>query len=196
MRIQMSPSQRLAVSLIVLAVVSRLLPHPWNVSPMAGIALLGMVAFGHRRVAIGVAVAAWFMSDLLVNVLIQPAYAQGMGYFWGGTALGVYLGLAWMLLMGSQLAANPVSGIRIFGFTLASSLGFYVISNSLVWASSGFYPMTLAGWGLALTAGIPFYQAGDVSSSFFLNQVVGDLLYSGALFGAYSAARRWVPYFA
>jgi hypothetical protein len=82
------------------------------------------------------------------------------------------------------------------GFSLASSIGFYVISNTLVWASSGFYPMNLAGWGLALAAGIPFYQAGDVSSSFFLNQVVGDLLYTGALFGAYSAARRWVPYFA
>ena len=196
MRIQMTPSQQLAVSLIVLAVVSRLLPHPWNVSPMAGIALFGMVAFGNRMAAVGVAVADWFMSDLLVNVFIQPSYAEGLSYFWGGTALGVYLGLAWMLWMGSTLAGSKVSGMRVFGFSLASSLGFYVISNSLVWLSSGFYPMNLAGWGLALTAGIPFYQAGDLSSSFFLNQVVGDLLYSGAFFGAWSAARRWVPYFA
>jgi hypothetical protein len=196
MRIQMTPSQRLAATLIVLAVVSRLLPHPWNVSPMAGIALFGMVAFGNRMTAIGVAVSAWFMSDLLVNVLIQPSFVEGLSYFWGGTALGVYLGLAWMLWMGSTLAGSQATGIRVMGFSLASSLGFFVISNTLVWASSGFYPMNLAGLGLALTAGIPFYQAGDVSSSFFLNQVVGDLLYTGALFGAHSAARRWVPYFA
>lgn len=196
MRIQMTPSQRLAATLIVLAVVSRLLPHHWNVSPMAGIALFGMVAFGNRMTAIGVAVSAWFMSDLLVNVLIQPSFVEGLSYFWGGTALGVYLGLAWMLWMGSTLAGSQATGIRVMGFSLASSIGFYVISNTLVWASSGFYPMNLAGWGLALAAGIPFYQAGDVSSSFFLNQVVGDLLYTGALFGAYSAARRWVPYFA
>ena len=196
MRNHISPSQRLAVSLIVLAVVSRLLPHPWNVSPMAGIALFGMVALGSRKTAIGVALAAWFMSDLLVNVFIQPSFVEGLSYFWSGTALGVYMGLAWMLWMGSKLAGTQVSGIRVFGYSIASSLGFYVISNTLVWASPGFYPMNATGYGLALTAGIPFYQTGDLSSSFFLNQVVGDLMYSGALFGAWSATRRWVPYFA
>lgn len=196
MRNHMSPSQRLAVSLIVLAVVSRLLPHPWNVSPMAGIALFGMVALGSRKTAIGVALAAWFMSDLLVNVFIQPSFVEGLSYFWSGTALGVYMGLAWMLWMGSKLGGTQVSGIRVFGYSIASSLGFYVISNTLVWASSGFYPMNATGYGLALTSGIPFYQTGDLSSSFFLNQVMGDLMYSGALFGAWSATRRWVPYFA
>ena len=196
MRISTSTSQQLAFMLIALAAVSRVMPHPWNVSPMAGIALFGMVAFGNRTTAIGVAVASWFISDLLVNVFVQSDFVEGLTYFWSGTALGVYLGLGWMLWMGSKLAGSRATAIRILGFSLASSLGFYFISNTLDWASSGFYPLNPGGWVLALTAGIPFYQAGDVSSSFFLNQVVGDLLYTTAMFGAYSAARRWVPYFA
>ena len=98
--------------------------------------------------------------------------------------------------MGSRLAASEITGMRIFGFSLASSLGFYFISNSLVWLSSGYYPMNIAGWGLALTAGIPFYQAGDLTSSFFLNQIVGDLMYTTALYGAWISLRRWIPSFA
>ncbi len=196
MRISSSTSQRLAFLLIALAGFSRLMPHPWNVSPMAGIALFGMVAFGNRLTAIVVSGMAWFLSDLMVNLWIQPSYAQGLSYFFSGTALGVYLGLAWMLFMGSRLAASEITGMRIFGFSLASSLGFYFISNSLVWLSSGYYPMNIAGWGLALTAGIPFYQAGDLTSSFFLNQIVGDLMYTTALYGAWISLRRWIPSFA
>jgi hypothetical protein len=56
--------------------------------------------------------------------------------------------------------------------------------------------MNIAGWGLALTAGIPFYQAGDLTSSFFLNQIVGDLMYTSALYGAWFSLRRWIPSFA
>ncbi|MFZ9699907.1 MAG: DUF6580 family putative transport protein, partial [Flavobacteriales bacterium] len=141
MRISSSTSQRLAFLLIALAGFSRLMPHPWNVSPMAGIALFGMMAFGNRLTAIVVSAMAWFLSDLMVNLWIQPSYAQGLSYFFSGTALGVYLGLAWMLFMGSRLAASEITGMRIFGFSLASSLGFYFISNSLVWLSSGYYPM-------------------------------------------------------
>lgn len=196
MRISSSTSQRLAFLLIALAGFSRLMPHPWNVSPMAGIALFGMVAFGNRLTAIVVSAMAWFLSDLMVNLWIQPSYAQGLSYFFSGTALGVYLGLAWMLFMGSRLVASEITGMRIFGFSLASSLGFYFISNSLVWLSSGYYPMNIAGWGLALTAGIPFYQAGDLTSSFFLNQIVGDLMYTTALYGAWISLRRWIPSFA
>lgn len=196
MRISSSTSQRLALLLILLAGFSRIMPHPWNVSPMAGIALFGMVAFGNRTAAIVVSAMAWFLSDLMVNLWIQPTFVHGLNYFFSGTALGVYLGLAWMLFMGSRLASSEITGIRIFGFSLASSLGFYFISNSLVWLSSGYYPINLAGLGLALTAGIPFYQAGDLTSSFFLNQIFGDLIYTSALFGAWISLRRWIPNFA
>jgi len=47
----------------------------------------------------------------------------------------------------------------------------------MVWATGALYPHTMAGLSACYLAGIPFYR----------NQVLGDVVYTVAIFGGYAA---------
>jgi len=58
---------------------------------------------------------------------------------------------------------------------------FFLVTNFAVWYGSSFYPQTGAGLMGCYAAGLAFYN----SQSFFLNGLLGDLFFSGLLFGGY-----------
>jgi hypothetical protein len=77
-----------------------------------------------------------------------------------------------VLLMGMQIGpANK--WLRIAAAALASSVGFFLISNFAVWASWTMYPKTLAGLGACYVAAIPFYRMSFAS----------DVVFTAAFFG-------------
>jgi hypothetical protein len=66
---------------------------------------------------------------------------------------------------------------------VGSSALFFVGTNFAVWVSSGMYEHTLSGLVSCYVAALPFLR----------NSLLGDLFWSGMLFGAYAlvgAARR------
>ena len=69
--------------MIVLAALSRLLPHPPNFSPVEAIALFGGAYFANRWAAVWVPLVAMFLSDLalgLMNGGIYWSYFLSAGY--------------------------------------------------------------------------------------------------------------------
>ena len=76
-----------------------------------------------------------------------------------------------------------------FACTPLATLGYYVVSNTVAWASSvppHAYAKTLAGWWQSQTVGLP----GFVPSYLFLrNALVGDLLFTLA----FVALVVWFP---
>jgi hypothetical protein len=68
--------------------------------------------------------------------------------------------------------------------TLLSSVVFFLLTN-LVWVFSDapYYPKTLEGQILSYTAALPFFQ----------RTVIGDLFYSGCLFGCLALAEAVAP---
>jgi hypothetical protein len=63
----------------------------------------------------------------------------------------------------------------------AGSLQFYIITNFFVWfGSHDMYPQTLSGLSACYVAALPFYG----------RTLLGDLFYSGVLFGAYALVSR------
>lgn len=58
----LAPGPLLLIGLIVLAALSRLLPHPPNVSPVEAIALFGGAYFGRRSLALLVPVLAMLLA--------------------------------------------------------------------------------------------------------------------------------------
>jgi hypothetical protein len=77
-----------------------------------------------------------------------------------------------VLLLGTRIGASN-SPLRIGGAALASSLGFFVVSNLAVWASWNMYPKTLGGLATCYVMAIPFYRTA----------LACDLLFSAAFFG-------------
>jgi len=90
-------------------------------------------------------------------------------------------------------ALQKVTVGRVFGSALLSSVLFFLITNFAVWfGSSSFYPQTLAGLGACYLAGLQFYQQ-DFFGNLFFNTVMGDLFFSGLLFGAFELLKSRVP---
>jgi hypothetical protein len=154
--------------LILAAAVSRLIPHPPNFAPVAALALFGGAYFSDKRLAFLVPMAALFLSDLVLGL-----YGH-MEVVYGSFALVVCIGL-WL--------QRRRSAARIAAAALASSILFFILTNFGVWAFGSLYPKTAAGLLTCYTAAIPFFQ----------NTLLGDAVYTAALFGSFALAERTFP---
>jgi len=156
-----------AFSLVLMAAVSRFLPHPPNVVPITALALFSGV-YLQKRSAVLVPLAAMLVSDYF------------LGFSWGTPwvyASFVVIGLGGLWLRNHRGVAQTV------GASLLGSVLFYVITNFGVWVSSGMYPHTAPGLAECYAAAIPFFR----------NTILGDLGYVGAMFSLFSLAERLLP---
>ncbi|MBC8311322.1 MAG: hypothetical protein H8E72_03385 [Candidatus Marinimicrobia bacterium] len=152
--------------IILMAALSRLLPHPPNFTPIMAMGLLGGVYFKNKQFAVIVPLLAMLVSDLVLG--------------FHGTLIWVYSSIVVISLSASFLKPKMMNlGLASVG----SSLFFFTVTNFAVWMTSAFYPKTLTGLGACYVAGLPFLQ----------NAVVGDLVYVGILFGAFELAKRSIP---
>lgn len=154
----------IALCLIVLAISLRILPHPANFAPVAAVAIFGG-AILPRRLAIWTPVAAMAASDLVIGLHNLVALT------WGCYAL--------IALASSYFLKKP-SFKRGLALTISGSLFFFFVTNFAVWLWGGMYERTWAGLIQCFTMAIPFFR----------NTALSDLIYTGALFGAYFAAIR------
>ncbi len=169
------------VLIIAVAALSRLLPHPPNVTPIGAIGLLGAAHFSKKYWAFIIPILALFFSNLLINNVIYGAYNDGFVLFGN---LWVYAAFAGIVLLGF-VALKKVTPANLFLTSLAASTIFFLVTNFGVWMSGVMYPMSFAGLMAAYTAGLPF----------FLNTIAGDLFFVAALFGIYELATssKWSP---
>lgn len=169
---------RLAIALIVLAALTRLglnfLPNPpHNFSPIAAIGLFGAAVFSRRWLALALPFAALFLSDLIINNVLYSQFYQGFAWF---TSVWIYLAFAGVMLVGRLMLRDRIAAAPLVGASVAGSLLFFFVTNFSVWLESGMYPKTGAGLMSCYVAGLPFLQ----------NTMLGDLLFSSILFGAYA----------
>lgn len=169
----------LLAGIILLAALSRLLPHPPNFSPVEALALFGGAYFSKRATAMWIPLAAMFISDLALGLINGGIYSA---YFLSAGFLLVYLCIALSTLLGFALRGR-VSATRVLGYSLLGSALFFIVTNFGVWLGSGFYPQTGAGLLAAYVAGIPFFQ----------NTVLGTLFYCALMFGSFAFLRKRNP---
>ena len=169
----------LLIGMIVLAALSRLLPHPPNFSPVEAVALFGGAYFARRSTAIWVPLAAMFLSDIALGLINGGIYSE---YFLSAGFLLVYLCIALSTVLGFGLRGSVSAG-RVIGYSLLGSVLFFLVTNFGVWLGSGMYPQTAAGLLATYVAGLPFFQ----------NTVLGTLFYSTLLFGTFAWLRQRNP---
>lgn len=146
----------MVVGLLFLGVFSRLIPHPWNVTPVCAIALFGGTYLG-RAWSLWLPLAAVAASDLLLGLHATIPFT------WGAFLLAG--------LLGWWVRRRATAG-RVIVASLAGSCLFFVITNFGVWWVGGLYPKTAAGLAECFTAAIPFFRG----------TVIGDLSYTAILF--------------
>ena len=157
--------------MIVVAALTRLLPHPPNFSPVEAIALFGGAYFASRQWAMVVPLLAMLVSDLALGVLHGASYASYLG---GVSFWSVYACIALSVVLGFGLRGK-VSGGRVLGYSLAGSVLFFVVTNFAAWLSDPLYPKTGAGLAACYAAGIPFFRWTVLGTLFYSARAVRRL---------------------
>lgn len=160
----------LTLSLIVLALAARLIPHPDNFTPMFAVALFGG-AMLRGRVAYLVPLVAMFLSDLLMGFPVTWMTPVIYGCFAAGVGLGHWLG-------------RSRTWARTGYVTVAGAVLFFLVTNFAVWIMpNGLYPLTFDGLVACFVMAVPFFR----------NEIAGDIFWVAALFGVYDFLQLWVP---
>lgn len=152
----------LVFGLILLGVVSRIVPHPWNATPVMAIALFGGT-YLPKRWAILLPLLIVAVSDLIIG------WHSTVPWTWGALALTGLLG--WWIRQrpgASRVVAGAVGG----------SVLFFLISNFGVWVEGSLYPRTLSGLQECFVAAIPFFRG----------TLLGDLIFVTVFFGGFALA--------
>lgn len=158
-------------AIIAAAALTRLIPHPMNFAPLGAMALFGSAYLSRNGMGLLVTMAAWLLSDLLLNNFVYPG--DGFTLFTQG-AVFIYGSIALIYALGSVLL-KKVSLPRMAAGSLGASVIFFVVSNLGVWVTGTMYPMTIDGLMACYAAAIPFFQ----------NTLMGDLFYATILFLLY-----------
>ena len=144
---------------VLLAALTRFLPHPPNFTAIGAIALFSGFQLKDKKLALFIPLAILLFTDLFVG--------------FHNTMLAVYLGFALTTLLG--ISMKNAKQLTIVGMSITSSILFFVITNFAVWASAdGFYSNDLTGLGVCYSMALPF----------FANSIIGDLCFNALLFGA------------
>ncbi len=167
--------------LVLLAALTRLLPHPPNFTAVGAMALFGGAFFSNRVAALLVPLASLWISDLVLNNVVYSEYNPSFAWFtpggywmYGGFALVVGLGI---------LLLEKVNFTNLLAASLSASVLFYLVTNFGVWYGSSMYPATREGLVACYVAAIPFFG----------NTLAGDLFFCGVLFGMFGLAQRRFP---
>ena len=136
---------KIILMLIVLAVLTRWLPHPPNVAPITGIALFGGSRFDNKWIGFGLPLLCMFISDL----------------FSGFSSITIFVYLSFMLISYIGINSKKISN----GTILGSSLLFFLLTNFGVFLLG--YPHTIQGLITCYTLALPFFVNTIVGDLFF-----------------------------
>lgn len=155
-----------ALGLIVIATLGRLIPHPWNMTPVAAAAIFAGVKLG-KRYALIVPLAAMLIGDLV------------LGFYNWRMLVVVYLSMLFIGVL--SYVTRTESGAKMFlARPVAASVFFFLTTNAAVCFFGTMYPHSVAGLMASYVAGLPFFG----------RDLLGNLLYTALIFGAYEYVIR------
>lgn len=156
-----------AILLVILAISTRLLPHPANFAAVGAVALFSGT-YLKKNYAIWLPLIIMVISDVIIGL-------HNLIFFtWGSFIL--------IGCIGFWVRKNKNFHNVIFA-TVTGSLAFFFITNFAVWAFTPLYAKTSQGLLECFVMALPFFR----------NSFLGDAFYVGVLFGAYESSRYLLP---
>ena len=137
------------ISFIVLLIISRLIPHPPNFTPIIAASIFGPVFLSNKIYGIAIPIIAMFISDLLIGTHTYQFIVYGT------------------LISISLLVPSKKNKILFSFFTISSCVWFFITTNFAVWALWDFYPKTFEGLLSAYILAVPFFKNTLLSTLFF-----------------------------
>ena len=172
------------IVLLVVGIGARLLPHYPNVTPLESIALLTAAYMGRKYWAVFLPLIMWYAADLILNnTILRGFYPETEGVVWYSAYMMYnFISLIVIVFLG-KILLQKISATRVALAAFLSSIIFFLITNAGVWLSPlSLYPKGIEGLWMSYIAGLPF----------LLKSVMGNLLFSGILFGTMYILTEWI----
>lgn len=155
------------IFLSLLIIISRLVPHVANFSPIFALGLfIGFLSSDWRLRSLPL--LALFVSDLF------------LGFYQSGVMLSVYLSLFITILAGLALK-KAYSYSLALGYSLLSAIFFFALTNWAVWFFGTWYTSDISGLQQSYLLAIPFFK----------NTLLSNFVYSAFFFGAYQISLNY-----
>ena len=180
------------IILIVVAAIYRVFPgRPAGFTPQMALALFGGAMIMEKKWAFLLPLVSLFLSDLLYQGLYAAGLTDIPG-FYGGQVL-VYVSFILVTLFGFLM--KNINWKSVVGFSFSGSIIFFLSSNFFVWLGGGGLnrPKTFEGLMMCYGDALAFYRDYGVIHGFAGNFVLGDLFFTGLLFGTYILAKKTAP---
>lgn len=175
------PKVFLITALIFLTILGRLITNSmeiYNFTAIGAGALFSGVVFKDKKFAYIVPLAAVFLSDVFFEL-----FTNIQGFYGGGDMLFVYGAFVLTTFIGTRIKKANAGNILLA--SICVGVLFFLLSNLGTFLFRGLYPQTFSGLLQCYWAAIPFYK-NSLFGSFALNTIMGNVFYSGVLFGAYA----------
>lgn len=151
---------------LLFAILSRLLPHPINLTSVGALSLFAG-AFLSIRIA-------WIapVFTLVIGDAVGGFYSPVVMFF-------VYAGFVCSTFVGRYLLMHRRTITRLGGGAVIGASIFFVLSNFGMWLS-GTYPATMEGLITCYIRAIPYFR----------HTLIGDIFYTFFLFGSHELVRQ------
>jgi hypothetical protein len=133
--LSLSKKEKFLVSFVLIAALSRLLPHPPNFAPITAMSLFAGAYFTRKQLAFLVPLLAMIISDFFLGFHVISIF--------------VYMAFAFITLLGQR------SGKVSPKLVLQGSISFFIISN--IGVCLLYYPLTMEGLITCFTLAVPFF---------------------------------------
>ena len=153
----------LPISLILILALARLIPHPYNFSPMLAVGVFSGFYFRQFYLGLFIVIFSMFIGDLFLG--------------FHSTMFFTYISLAVAVLIGLYVKHFKFTEILFSG--LVSSVCFFIITNFGAWLTLEMYEKNFAGLLQSYAMAIPFFHNTLISTFAYL--VVLKLLFDLAV---------------
>ena len=151
------------ISLILVLALSRLIPHPYNFTPMLAVGVFSGFYFKQFYLSLFIVIFSMFIGDLFLG--------------FHSTMFFTYISLAVAVLVGLSVKCFKFKEILFAG--LASSVCFFIITNFGAWLTHEMYEQNFTGLLQSYAMAIPFFHNTLIST--FLYLVILKLLFDLAV---------------
>ena len=153
----------LPICLILVLSFSRLIPHPWNFTPILAAGIFSGFYFKNLILSLFIVIFSMFLGDLYLG--------------FHETMFFTYISLAVAVVFGLLIKRLKFTEILFSG--LASSVCFFIITNFGAWLTLEMYEKNFAGLLQSYVLAIPFFHNTLIST--FLYLAVIKLLFDLAI---------------
>lgn len=142
----------LPIVIILSLSLTRLIPHPWNFTPMLAVGIFSGFYFKQFYLSLFIVILSMFIGDLYLG--------------FHSTMFFTYISLAVAVIIGLYIKHFKFTEILFSG--LASSVSFFIITNFGAWLTLAMYEKNFAGLLQSYTLAIPFFHNTLISTFLYL----------------------------